>query len=252
MLHNGRLVGQGGVKHNVGLALEGGDVQFFTPADIGPHLQGPGHLGAPKAVVPDGPAGQPHPGGLEAEDGTLVHVGAGRDIQLCGLGMPAGDVVVQGVDALKDGNFVLFQFKGGAQAVIAHLPGELISGNGNLLPLGQGGKMPVQQLHVQKQGRLIVDDSLGGAGCGFGIQGDKVVVHGHGVGVDPTAAQLLGNFHGRGGFARAGRAGQQHDGAALQVGQDPVRRQRHPLGVVLVALGQKFRRITSGAPVNLL
>ena len=166
--------------------------------------------------------------------------------------LPAGNVVVEGVDALENGDLVLFQLQGGAQAVVAHLAGKLKLGDEDFLPPAQGGKVLAEQLHVQAEGRLVVDAAVGGAGDGGGVLGEEVVVHGHRPGVHPPAEQLLGNFHGRGGLARARGAGQQHDGAVLQVGQDSVRRQRYPLGVVLVALGQKFRRITSGAPVDLL
>ena len=139
--------------------------------------------------------------------------------------MTAGDIVVQGVDALKDSDLVFLQPERGAQAVVAHLAGELVPGNDDFLSPGQGGEVPVQQLHVQEQGGLIVDDAIGGAGGGFGVHGEKVVVHRHRPGAHTPALKLLGDFHGRGGFARPGGTGQQHDGAAVQIAQNPVRGQ---------------------------
>ena len=151
--------------------------------------------------------------------------------------MASGDLVVEGVDALKDGDLILAQLQGRAPAVVAHLADELILGDHDLLPVGQGGKVAGEQLHVQALGGFIVDVPLGGAGRGAGVDGGKVVIHRHGVGVDSPPLQLLRDLHGSGGLARTGRAGEQHNGTALDVGQDLIRRQRDPLAVILVALG---------------
>ena len=113
--------------------------------------------------------------------------------------MAAGDAVVQGVDALEDGNLVFPQGQGAAQAVVAHLPGKLKLGHQHLLPPGQGGKVPVQQIHVQAQGGLKVQAPLGGAG-GSGVQGFEIVIQGHRMAVHAPPPELLRDFHGSGGL----------------------------------------------------
>ena len=112
--------------------------------------------------------------------------------------------------------------------------------------------MLAEQFHIQKLGRLVVDGPLRSAGRGFGVQRNKIVIHGHRVGVHPPAAQFLGNFHSCGGLTRARGPGQQHNGTVLQIGQDPVRRQGYPLGIAGVALRQKFLHIAPDAPIDLL
>ena len=166
--------------------------------------------------------------------------------------MAAGDVVVEGVDALEHHDLILAQLQGSGPAVIAHMPGKLILRNPDLLPFGQGGEVPVQQLHIQAQGGFVVDVPLRGPGSGAGVDGMKVVVHRHRVGVDPPALELLGDLHGGGGLSGAGGAGEEHDGAAFQIGEDFIRGQGHPLGVVVVALGQELLDVRLDAAVDLL
>ena len=59
--------------------------------------------------------------------------------------------------------------------------------------------------------------------------------------IDSPAAELLGNFHRRGGLAGAGGAGEQHNGAVFQIGKSVV----NPRGVIIVQIIQHlvFRRI---------
>ena len=166
--------------------------------------------------------------------------------------MAASDAVVEGVDPFKHHNLVFPQPERGPPAVVAHLADKLILGDQDLLPPAQGSKVPVQQLHVQAERGLEIQLSLRGAGRGLWIGGFKVVVHGHRMGVHPPPLELLRDFHGGGGLAGAGWTGQQDDGAGLQVGQDLIRGQRDTLGIVLVALRQKFRHIALDAAVDLL
>ena len=252
VLHHRHLVGQGGVEDVVGPVLVGGDVQLLPPADVGPHVQGFGHAGAPEVVVPHGPAGQAHPGAFEPQVLPLQHIGPGGDVQAHGGGVPAGAVVVEGVDALEDGHLVLPQAEGGAHLVVAHLPGELEVGHHDGLPLGELGEVGVEQVHVQAFGGLKVDGPIGGAGDGLGVKGLEVVVQGDGVGQDPPPLQLLLDLQGGGGFPRPGGAGEQDDGAQGEVGQDGIRRLAHLLGVLGVALLQKPVHILVDAAVDLL
>ena len=101
---------QGGVEHQIGILLIGGDIQLFAPADVGPHFQGKGRVAAPELVVPDDPAAQPQPGMVKHGAAVLVPQGAaGGDIQLEGVGVLTHDDVVQGVDALKNSQFIRAQ-----------------------------------------------------------------------------------------------------------------------------------------------
>ena len=166
--------------------------------------------------------------------------------------MAAGDAVVEGMDPFKHHDLVFPQTERSPPAVVAHLADKLIFGDQDLLPPAQGGKMAVQQLHVQAERRLKIQFPLRGAGRSLGIGRLEVVVHGHRVGVHPPPPELLRDLHGSGGLAGAGGAGQQDDGAGLQIGQDLIRGQRDALRVVLVALRQKFCHIALDAAVDLL
>ena len=162
------------------------------------------------------------------------------------------DVVVQGMDALKDGDLILPQLQWGAPSVVAHLAGKLKFGDDDLLPPAQGGEVLVQQLHIQALGRFVVDVSLGGAGRGLAVQALEVVVHSHRVGIDAPALELLRDLHGGGGLARTRGPGEQHHGALVQIAQDAVCGQGHPLGIRLVALLQKLGDIGLDPSVDLL
>ena len=227
----------------MGAALVGRDILFLPPADIIPHQQRFQQVCPAEIVVPHGAAGDAHPGALEAQLLPLQDVGAGGDIHARGLRVAAGNVVVEGVNALEDGNLVLPQPQGGAPAVVAHLAGELEVGDDDLLPPGQPVKGLVQQFHVQQFGGLVVDVPLRRAGGRPAVEGLEVVVHGHRVGVDPPALQLPLHLHGRGGLARAGGTGQEHDGALLHPRQDLVHGGVDALLVVGVTLGQKGGRV---------
>ena len=251
MAHDRDLVGQGGVELVVGPVLEGGDIELLAPADVGPHVHGLRHAGAPEVVVPDGPAAQAHPGALEDQVLAVQHVGPGRDIQAGGLGEAAGAVVVQGVDALEDGYFVLAQAEGRAHMDAAHLAGKLELGHPDGLTLGQQGKVMAQEVHVHALGGLEVDHPVCRPGGGLGVEGLEVVVHGDGVGVDATLLQFFLNFQGGGGLAGAGGAGQQDDGAVLQVVQDHVGRSADLGSVLGVGLLQETLYVLVDAAVDL-
>ena len=153
--------------------------------------------------------------------------------------MPPGDVVIEGVNALEDGDLVFVQLQQGAPAVVAHLPGKLKLGHHHPLPPGELGEGVVQQVHVQQQGGFVVDVPLGGAGRGAAVESLEVVVHGDGVGVDAPPLQLLLQLEGRGGLARAGGAGQQHHRALRHSRKDAVGDVLQPLLIAGVALGEK-------------
>ena len=121
----------------MGGLLIGGDVELFSPAYIGPHVQGALHVGAPEIVVPHRPTGQPHPSALEAHLAFPVHhIAAGGDIQPGSLWMLPGDGGVQGVNPLEDGHLVRAKAQGSALAVVAHAPGELEVGEQDFLSPG--------------------------------------------------------------------------------------------------------------------
>ena len=246
------LVGQGGVDDDIGPVLEGGDVLLLAPAHIIPHQKGFQKVCAPEIIVTDRPAGNPHPGALEPQFLPLQHVGAGGDVQAGGLRVTAEDVVIEGVDALENGDLVLVQLQKGAPAVVAHLAGKLILGHHHPLAPGQLGESLVQQVQVQQHRRLVVDVPLGGAGGGLAVEGLIVVVHGDGVGVHPPALQLLLQLEGGGGLARAGGAGQQHDGADLHPLQNTVHRRVNAALIGGVAGLQKSLGIGAEALVDLL
>ena len=87
----------------------------------------------------------------------LQNVGAGGNIERGGLRVAAGDVVVEGVDALEDGDLVLTQLQG-----VPRLSLRIWRANSNLgdhypLPVGELGEGVVQQVHVQEPGRLVVN-----------------------------------------------------------------------------------------------
>ncbi len=68
--------------------------------------------------------------------------------------------------------------------IIAHLAGKLKLGHHNgLPPLGELGKVGIEQVHIHALGGLKVHQPVGRPGGGFGVQGLEVVVHGDGVGV---------------------------------------------------------------------
>ena len=117
--------------------LEGRDVQLLPPPDIGPHVHGLPHPGAPEVIVPDRPAGQAHPGTLEPQVLPLQHVGPGGDIQAGGGGISSGARVVEGVNPLENGDFIFLQAERSPQVIIAHLAGKLKLGHHNGLPLGE-------------------------------------------------------------------------------------------------------------------
>ena len=64
---NGHLVGQRGVHDDGGPVLEGGDVGFSPRRTLCHMGQGVGQVGAPEVIVPHRPAGDAHPGALEAQ-----------------------------------------------------------------------------------------------------------------------------------------------------------------------------------------
>ena len=166
--------------------------------------------------------------------------------------MAAGDIVIQGVNALENSDLIFAQLQGESQRIVAHLAGKLEFGDDDLFPLGQSGEVLAEQFHVQTQGRFIVNISVGSAGGSFAVESFKIAVHSHCVGIYSPTLQFFCDFHSCGGFARTGRAGQQDDGTLVQVGEDLISGQGDPLGVVFIALSQKLRDITFDPFVDLL
>ena len=250
--HHRRLVGQGRVELDVGGVLIGGDVQLFSPADVGPHIQGAADVGAPEVVVPHRPAGEAQPGALEHHLAVVVlDVAAGGDVQAGGVGMAVRELGVQGVDSLEDCHLVFGQLQGGAPAVVAHLPGKFELGHQDPFPPGELGEVLVQQLQVHHLRGLIVDGPIGGAGHMGGVPADEIVVHGNRVGAHPPAAQLLAEFFRRGGLARPGRPGQQHHRAFLHVLADLLRRLRDFVLIPPVAFLHERHRVLPHGGVDL-
>ena len=235
----GDLVAQGRVDDDVRSVLEGGNIAFFAPADVVPHGQGGGHVGAPEIQVPHRPAGDAHPGALEPQLLPIQNVGAGGDVEGGGFGMASGDVVVEGVDALENGDLIGPQGEGPPPGVVAHLAGKLKLGDNDFLPPGELGKSLIQQIHVQQQGRFQIDVTLRRAGRGGAVHGLEVVIQRDGVGGDPPAFQFLLQLEGGGGLAGAGGAGEQHDGTLVPPLEDGVGGLGNALLILLVALGQE-------------
>ena len=201
------LAGLGAVELDIRVVLKGGDVQLFTPPHIGPHLHRHIRLPGPELGVPHGPSGQTHPCALVHHVPLLVHhVGAGGDIDLHGVPVFPGDDVVEGVDALEDGDFIRTQLEGVGLDGGAHLPGKLELGDEDFLTLVQHIEVPVEQVHIQAEGGFIVDLALPVPGAGLRVYGLEVVVQGDGVGVDAHFLQLCLDLLGRGGFPAARRA----------------------------------------------
>ena len=195
------LIGVGGVEAQISLFLKRRDVGKLAPADVAPHGHGHGRVGAAEIVVPHHAAHQAEPGALEDDAAVEDNVAPGGDVELEGLGMPVGDHVVQGVDALEDHHLVLLELDGLGGLLNAHLAGELILRHIDPLALGQLGEVLVQKLHVQAQGRLQVDVPLRGAGRGGRVHGVEVVVHRHIMAAHALLLQRGGDLHGRGGLA---------------------------------------------------
>ena len=156
------------------------------------------------------------------------------------------------MDPLKDGNFVLAQLQGVALDGRAHLAGKLELGDVNLLPLIQKLEVPVQQIHVQAEGGLIVDGPLPVPGGGLRVYGLKVVVQSDGVGVDAHLLQLGLDLFGRGGLAAAGGAGEQDNPGLLLVLRNLLRRSLNLLVESGVALLHKPPGVGADRVVDLL
>ena len=164
--------------------------------------------------------------------------------------MHVGDHVVERVDALEDDDLVGVQAKGFAGLQHAHLAGKFVLGDIDALAPAQQIEVAVQQLHVQAQRRFQIHLALRRAGHRVRRDGLEIVVHRHIVGAHAAAVQLVGDLHGGGRFSAAGGAGEQHDGAALQVADDPLR-SRSDLGVVgRVALLKEALRVRDRAVVD--
>ena len=245
------LVAQGGVDDDLGPALEGGDIRLFPPAHVVPHGQGLPQVGAAEVEVPHRPAGQAHPGPLKSQRSAVAHVAAGGDIHAGGLGMAARNIVIEGVDALEYGYLILAQTQG-RDGGVPHLAGKGKFGDQDLLPPGQGGKMLIQQVHVQQPGRLVIDLARLRPGRGAVVQRFEIVIHGNRVGIDAPALQLLLHLLGRGGLARAGGAGQKHHRTFIDILDDAVGGTGHLQAVLPVALLQKILYVAPDTPVDLL
>ena len=173
---------------------------------------------------------------LEDHAAVLVqNVAAGGDIELEGLGVLAYDDVVQGVDALEDGDLIVSQPQGLGENVGAHLAGEFKFGHVNGPALVQHGEVAVQQVDVQTEGGFVVDGPIPVPGGGLRVHGVEVVVHGDGVGYNPHLLELLFNLHGGGGLAGAGGAGEEHDMGLPPAGGNFLGGPPHLLGVGAVA-----------------
>ena len=162
------------------------------------------------------------------------------------------NLVVQGVDALEDDDFIFFQLQRLGRLEHAHLTGELVLRHTDALAACEGGKVLVQKVHVEALRALVVYLPRARAGSRGGVDGAEIVVHTYCIGVYPAAVELGLYFLGSGGLAAAARAGEQHYRAALQVGAYHVRRQRDLRGVARVALGHERGRVGHGAVVYLL
>ena len=117
------------------------------------------------------------------------------DIELEGLRVLGGDVVVQSVDALEDDDLVLFELERLGGLEHAHLAGELVLRHEYPLAARELGEVLVEEVHVHALGALEVDVALLGARRSGGVDGAEVVVHADGVGPDPALGQLLSLIH---------------------------------------------------------
>ena len=150
-------------------ALKGRDIRFLPGALY--HISSVSNRSVPGNYSHARRGGKSaHPGALKAQLPPLQDVGAGGDIQGGGLRVAAGNVVVEGVDALEDGDLMSFPAAGVPRlslriwranskwGTMTHSPGQLVKGL-------------VQQLHVQQFGGLVVDVPLRRAGGGPAVEG---------------------------------------------------------------------------------
>ena len=121
------------------------------------------------------------------------------------------------MDALEHDDLVLLELDGLGRFEHTHLAGKLVFGHINALALSEQVKVLVQKLHIETQGRLKVDLTLGGAGGGGRVYRHKIIVHADIVGVHALAFQLLAYLASRGRLTRARGAGQKNDGAVFPV-----------------------------------
>ena len=85
-------------------------------------------------------ANNPQPGPLETHLPFVHDAGTGGDVKGGGLRVPPGNVVVQGVNALKNGHLVLIQLQERPLTVVAHLTGKLKFWNEGPVPVGEAGE----------------------------------------------------------------------------------------------------------------
>ena len=156
------------------------------------------------------------------------------------------------MDALAHGDLVLAEAHGPADGAGLHARDEIIARQVDLFAAGERIEVLAEQIHVQARGGLEVDVALRRARRGAGVHGAEIVVHGEALAADAHLAQGLGDLHGRGGLAAAGRAGQQHDRARVHVLGDGAGRALDLLGVGRVARVDEFLGVSLNAAVDLL
>ena len=156
------------------------------------------------------------------------------------------------MDALEDGDLVLPQLERAAFDGGTHLPGKLKLRDIDLFATVQHPEVPVEQVHIQVEGGLVVDLPLPVSGHCLRVHRLEVVVHGDGVGGDAHLLELGLDFLGRGGLAGSGGAAQKDNPALGQVVRDlPGRLLNLPV-VGRVALLYKALGVAADRLVDLL
>ena len=156
------------------------------------------------------------------------------------------------MDALAHDDLVLAETHGPADRAGLHARDEIVARQVDLLAAGERVEVLAEQVHVQARGGLEVDVALRRARRGARVHGAEIVVHGETLAADAHPAQSLGNLHGRGGLAAAGRAGQQHDRARAHILGDGAGRALDLFGIGRVARIHEFLGVSLDAAVDLL